>query len=114
MCPFPTPPFLRNRSLCEHDAACPCPFNIADRIRVKYKLHIKKQVQEFACSCLCVVVCRYCYEGGGADLPSPSHPTVGFIETLDQSHLYPNLEVPGLTCPGRESNLGLPCGKQVL
>jgi len=29
------------------------------------------------------------------------------IERLDLSHLYPNLEVPGLTCPGRESNPGL-------
>jgi hypothetical protein len=29
------------------------------------------------------------------------------LERLDQSHLYPNLEVPGLTCPGRESNPGL-------
>ncbi len=28
------------------------------------------------------------------------------IERLDQGHLYPNLEVPGLTCPGRESNPG--------
>jgi hypothetical protein len=29
------------------------------------------------------------------------------IERLDQSHLYPNLEVPELTCPGQESNSGL-------
>jgi hypothetical protein len=28
---------------------------------------------------LCVVVCRYCYGGGGADLLSPSHPTVGML-----------------------------------
>jgi hypothetical protein len=26
---------------------------------------------------------------------------------LDQGHLHPKLEVPGLTCPGPESNLGL-------
>jgi hypothetical protein len=36
------------------------------------------------------------------------------IERLDQGHLYPNVEVPGLTCPGRESILGLPRGKQAL
>jgi len=36
------------------------------------------------------------------------------IERLDQSHLYPNLEVPGLTCPGLESNPGLPRGKRTL
>ncbi len=29
----------------------------------------------------------------------------------DQGHLYPNLEVPGLTCPGRDLNPGLPRGK---
>jgi hypothetical protein len=34
------------------------------------------------------------------------------IERLDQGHLYPNLEVPGLTCPGRESNPGLLRGKR--
>jgi hypothetical protein len=36
------------------------------------------------------------------------------IKRLDQSHLYPNLEVPGLTNPGRESNPGLPRGKRAL
>ncbi len=36
------------------------------------------------------------------------------IERLDQGHLYPNLEVPGLTCPGRESNPGLPRGERAL
>jgi hypothetical protein len=114
MFPFPTPPLLRNRSLYEHDAACPCPFNIAARIRVKYKLHIKNRYKSLLAT-VCVLLCvGIVMRGGGADLPSPSHPTVGFIETLDQSHLYPNLEVPGLTCPGQESNLGLPCGKQVL
>jgi hypothetical protein len=30
----------------------------------------------------------------------------------DQGHLYPNLEVPGLTCPGRGSNPGPPSGKR--
>ena len=30
------------------------------------------------------------------------------IERLDQSHLCPNLEVPGLTCPGQESNPARP------
>ncbi len=32
----------------------------------------------------------------------------------DQGHLYPNLEVPRLTCPGRDSNPGLPRGKRAL
>ncbi len=31
-----------------------------------------------------------------------NHIWVTTKERLDQSHLYPNLEVPGLTCPGRE------------
>ncbi len=29
------------------------------------------------------------------------------MQRLDQGHLHPKLEVPRLTCPGRESNLGL-------
>ena len=32
----------------------------------------------------------------------------------DQGHLYTNLEVPRLTCPGRGSNPGLPRGKRAL
>jgi hypothetical protein len=36
------------------------------------------------------------------------------MQRLDQSHLYPNLAVPGLTCSGRESNPGLPRGKRAL
>jgi hypothetical protein len=28
------------------------------------------------------------------------------MERLDQGHLHPELEVPGLTCPCRESNPG--------
>jgi hypothetical protein len=39
---------------------------------------------------------------------------IGIIEKLDQGHLYPDLEVPGLTIPGRESNPGLPRGKRAL
>jgi hypothetical protein len=31
-----------------------------------------------------------------------NHVVVTTIEILNQSHLYPNLEVPGLTCPGQE------------
>ncbi len=42
------------------------------------------------------------------------HVGVTTIERLDQCHLYPNLEVPGLTCPGRESNPGPPRGKRSL
>jgi hypothetical protein len=38
----------------------------------------------------------------------------GTIGRLDQGHLYPNPEVPGLTCPGRGSNPGLPRGKRAL
>jgi hypothetical protein len=30
-----------------------------------------------------------------------------FMERLDQGHSHPKLEVPRLTCLGRESNLGL-------
>ncbi len=26
------------------------------------------------------------------------------MKRLDKGHLHPKLEVPGLTCPGRESN----------
>jgi hypothetical protein len=36
------------------------------------------------------------------------------IERLDQGHLYPNLEVPGLICPSRELNPGLTRGKRAL
>ncbi len=36
------------------------------------------------------------------------------IEDHDQGHLYTNLEVPRLTCPGRGSNPGLPRGKRAL
>jgi hypothetical protein len=32
------------------------------------------------------------------------------MERLEQGHLSPKLEVPGLTCPGRESNPGLSVG----
>ena len=43
-----------------------------------------------------------------------NHVGVTTIERLDQGHLYPNLEDPGLTCPGRGSNPGLPRGKRAL
>jgi hypothetical protein len=36
------------------------------------------------------------------------------MERFDQGHLHPKLEVPGLTCPGRESNPGLPDGRRAL
>jgi hypothetical protein len=36
------------------------------------------------------------------------------IEDHDQGHLYTNLEVQRLTCPGRGSNPGLPRGKRAL
>ncbi len=32
---------------------------------------------------------------------------LGFLQRLGPVHLHPNLEVPRLTCPGQESNLGL-------
>jgi hypothetical protein len=38
----------------------------------------------------------------------------GILERFDQSHLYPNLEVPGLTCPGWVENPGLPHGKRAV
>ncbi len=42
--------------------------------------------------------------------------TSGFttMKRLDQGHLHPKLEVPRLTCPGREANLGLHGGRQAL
>jgi hypothetical protein len=43
-----------------------------------------------------------------------NHVGVTTIERLDQSHLYPHLEVPGLTCPGWESHPHLPRGKRAL
>ncbi len=43
-----------------------------------------------------------------------NHVGVTTIERLEQSHLYPNLEVAGLTFPSWESNLGLPHGKRAL
>jgi len=36
------------------------------------------------------------------------------LKRLDQGHLHPKLEVPGLTCPGRESNPGLYGGRGAL
>jgi hypothetical protein len=44
MCPFPTPPLLKNRSQYELDAARRCPFYIATRIRVKSISKLKKIV----------------------------------------------------------------------
>jgi hypothetical protein len=38
----------------------------------------------------------------------------GIMEILDQGNLHPKLEVPGLTCLGRESNPGLHCGRRAL
>ncbi len=43
-----------------------------------------------------------------------NHVGVTTIARLDQSHVYPNLEVPGLIYSGRESNPGLPHGKRAL
>jgi hypothetical protein len=37
-----------------------------------------------------------------------------FYEETRPGHLRPKLEVPGLTCPGRESNPGLQSGWQAL
>jgi hypothetical protein len=36
------------------------------------------------------------------------------LKRLDQGHLHPKLEVPGLTCPGRESNPGFAGGRHKL
>ncbi len=43
-----------------------------------------------------------------------NHIGVTTIERLDQGHLYPNLEVPGLACLGQGSNPGLLRGKRAL
>jgi hypothetical protein len=40
--------------------------------------------------------------------PVWNHVGVTTLERLDQGHLHPKLEVQRLTCPGRESTLGLP------
>jgi hypothetical protein len=37
---------------------------------------------------------------------------VHVMERIDQGHLHSKLKVPRLTCPGRESNLGLRGGRQ--
>ena len=42
------------------------------------------------------------------------HVGVTTMKRLDQGHLHPKLEDPGLTCPGRELNPGLHGGKQSL
>ncbi len=36
------------------------------------------------------------------------------MKRLDQGHLHPKLEVPGLTCPGLELNPGLYSGRRAL
>jgi hypothetical protein len=40
-----------------------------------------------------------------------NHVGVTTMKRLDQGHLHPKLEVPRLTCPGRESNRDLHGGK---
>jgi hypothetical protein len=47
-------------------------------------------------------------------LPTYHLKNLSIIEDHDQGHLYPNLEVPRLTCPGRGSNPGLLRGKRAL
>ncbi len=42
------------------------------------------------------------------------HVGVTTVKILDQGHLHPKLEVPGLTWPGRESNRGLHGGRGAL
>ncbi len=43
-----------------------------------------------------------------------SHLEMFSLKKLDQGHLHPKLEVPGLTCPGWESKSGLHSGRQAL
>jgi hypothetical protein len=43
-----------------------------------------------------------------------NHVGVTTMERLYQGHLHPKLEVPGLTCPGRDSNLGFLRGRRAL
>ncbi len=45
--------------------------------------------------------------------PNLTFSKISTIEDHDQGHLYTNLEVPRLTCPGRGSNPGLPHGKHL-
>jgi hypothetical protein len=42
------------------------------------------------------------------------HVGVITMKRLDQGNLHPKLEVPGLTCPGLKSNLGLHGGRRAL
>ncbi len=56
---------------------------------------------------------QYNYQSADTHM-GPGDENFGSIERLDQGHLYPNLEVPGLTCPSRGSNPGLPRGKRAL
>ncbi len=93
-----------------------------------YSEHLHMSQQHGSPQCMCMlhehtwsaVGCRSnstCKVDGllpSRHLASPgvsNHVWVTTIERLDQSHLCSNLEVPGLTCPGWESNLGLPRGK---
>ncbi len=39
---------------------------------------------------------------------------IKLMTRFNQGHLHPKLEVPGLTCPGRESNPGLLSGRRAL
>ncbi len=55
----------------------------------------------------------YCYPNS-IDGHEINHFGVTTIARPDQGHGYTLLEVPGLTCPGRGSNLGLPRGKRAL
>ncbi len=48
-----------------------------------------------------LVVCRCCYITTDPETCESENGIC--LERLDQGHLHPELEVPGLTCPGRES-----------
>jgi hypothetical protein len=82
--------------------------------------------------CLCcysagiyLLVCSETREAGRGEVPGLWCPTwsslrsaahyIRHMKRLDQGHLHSKLEVPGLTCHGRESNPGLrPVGRRAL
>ncbi len=52
----------------------------------------------------------YPAEKRGVNTPNRSCYINNMLKRLDQGHLHPKLEVPGQTCPGQKSNLGLHVG----
>jgi hypothetical protein len=58
-------------------------------------------MQDFMTFCLLL-----CFESSKEKLRS--------MGRLDQDHLHPKLEIPGLICPGQETNPGIRGGRRAL